>query len=402
MLERSRRRRIGGRWGWRRVIVNLAGLLYLLSLGLQLLWHLAGAQSSDVQGTCLQRPVPTRCVEEMEKYVGASLVVGLLTSWWNPKWDYKLREEGRLVGLSLFYRAQVILLALRFAAWMFAWTHRTHAVSLLTIAIWSGIALCTVKADTTPLVDWDYEQPDLVSPTQYVPPPRAFNIQNLAPTQRPQLSQWRPPTPPSNDDMDWAPTYTFNPIKTPRYQTHQPFQGTVPTVGKGKTAIGLPPGHFDNRVPLPPRQRQADIMAEPKFFPPDADTGLESIFGQVFSLNEPVATQIPAEPAVQRSNAPLVSAALLVLAVVLWSLSDILSLAIPNARLYILTLSLVPLIRATPNLDAIAIATLAEVTLLLAIALYPNQFTDKAAAGLLTVLAVQEGYAWMQPISGGP
>jgi Flp pilus assembly protein protease CpaA len=105
---------------------------------------------------------------------------------------------------------------------------------------------------------------------------------------------------------------------------------------------------------------------------------------------------------VQRSNAPLVSAALLVLAVVLWSLSDILSLAIPNARLYILTLSLVPLIRATPNLDAIAIATLAEVTLLLAIALYPNQFTDKAAAGLLTVLAVQEGFAWMQPISGGP
>jgi hypothetical protein len=399
MLERSRRRRVGSRWGWRRVVVNLAGMLYLLSLAVQLLWHLAGAQSTDVLGTCLQRPVPTTCVKGMEKYVGASLVVGLLTSWWNPKWDWKLREEGRLVGLSLFYRAQVILLSLRFAAWTFAWTHRTHAVSLLTIAIWSGIALCTVSVDTTPLVNWDYEQPDLVSPTQYVPPPRTFDIQNLAPTQRPQLEQWRPPTPPSNDDMDWQPSYTFNPVKIPRYRDHQPFQGTVPAVGK-KTAIGLPPGHFDNRAPLPQKQRKDNIMADPKFFPPDADTGLESIFGQVFSLNDPVERETI--PTVQRSSAPLVSAALLVLAVVLWSISDILSLAIPNARVYILTLSLIPALRAVPKLDILAIVTIAEVALLLTIAFHPNQFTDKAAAGLLTVLAVQEGYAWMEAIPGTP
>ena len=153
-----------------------------------------------------------------------------------------------------------------------------------TVCFWlgrrflSGMAMWTVRIDTTPLVNWDYEQPTLVTQTQYVPPPRqSFPIESLAPPMG-VPRQWKPPTPPSEDTMDWAPSYNFDQVKQPRYRNVEPspFHSTaLPAEAK---ATGLPVGHFDKRDRLPERKTRMGGMAEPKFFPPDVDTGLESIF----------------------------------------------------------------------------------------------------------------------------
>ena len=294
---------------------------------------------------------------------------------------------------------------------------------LIGIAVLSGVGLCTVGVDTTPLVNWDYEQPALVSKGQYIPPlqePRQnlFSINSLAPATRPNLQQWRPPTPPeSQDRMDWAPSYGFDRVKQPRYRNvgPSPFHSTA--LPKEAKAVGLPPGHFDKRDRLPQKRAADGVMAEPKFFPPDADTGLENIFGHVFSLGDPTtpATRksaslpdhgqqvrgmatIPSQESVS-SHASLVSAALLLLALVLWSISDVLAVAFPFIRLYILGCAVgVSTCRAAfKRIDALTLATAVEAVALTWIGFQQTSpFYDKLGAGLLSILAMQEVIAYTQ------
>jgi Ima1 N-terminal domain len=412
MLERSRARRISNRWGWRSLVVSCGGIAYFVSLAIQLVWHGLASQSMDTNGTCFQQPVPLASVKNVEQYMGLSLALALLSVWWNPKWQYKLKDEGRLVGLNAYYRLQLVALALRYGAWVLLSERpfpMTHSVFLVGIVVLSGRALWTVRVDSTPLVNWEYEQPALVTKTQYVPPQRrqeSFAIGNLAPATRPSLQQWRPPTPPSSEDqMDWAPSYNFDPLKQPRYRVGpSPFHSALPAVAG--QSIGLPPGHFDKRDRLPQTKTTESVMAEPKFFPPDADTGLESIFGQVFSLKDPALREAPVpvpQPAPARqaplSQAPLVSAALLLLALVLWSTSDVLAVAFPSIRLYVLGLAaMISLLRAVSRkMHMVAIATAVEVVALAWIGLQaPTPSYEKLGAGILSMLTLQEIVAYAQ------
>ena len=150
-------------------------------------------------------------------------------------------------------------------------------------------------------------------------------------------------------------------------------------------------------------------MAEPKFFPPDVDTGLENIFGQVFSLHDPTTTrrdgsvpvpvqqppdqQVQNERAAQSSSqASLVAAALLLLTLVLWSISDVLTVAFPSIRLYVLGAAmLVSGSRAAFRRDSLAIAACVEILALVWIGSQQvTPFYDKLGAGILSMLAMQE------------
>ena len=48
-----------------------------------------------------------------------ALKVGILSVWWNPKWQHKLAElEGRLVNLDTYYQAQICdIMGLRVDPW---------------------------------------------------------------------------------------------------------------------------------------------------------------------------------------------------------------------------------------------------------------------------------------------
>jgi len=363
VLEKSRARKIGSRWGWRSLVVNTAAAGYFSSLAVQLLWHAYGSQADAARSagtirpsTCLRRPpLPPECVASLEHWMPLSLGLGLLCVWWNPKWQHKLRNnEGRLVGLRKFYVVQLCLLTLRFLAWVImqdmalplrvqSILHSVFLVMITMVAGWSLLGI--VKVDTTPLVNWYQETAPLLSPNQFVPPPaplrslqspyqpsdglsHELTVQDLAGPTTPELRSWRPPTPPADDSdaMDWTPSQpSFQPqLKEIRHKSSAPtpFYGTLPAMpGKwtrvnntkpqstAKKAIGLPPGFFDRpREEMNFQARQLVTeqvpLAQPKFFPHgNADTGLENIFASVFSLQDQ-SVEVQAPPPPSNGGAP--------------------------------------------------------------------------------------------------
>ena len=340
VLEKSRQRRIASCWGWRSLLVNAAGLGYVVSLGVQVLWHFYGSQVTTNSSTeqlrpadCLrQHAFPSQCLDTSEPFVGLALVLGLLCVWWNPKWHHKLRNsEGRLVNLHEYYLTQFLLLGLRFSAWILlfhmpialrakAMLHACSAVALLVLAGWSVSSI--VKVRMAPPVNWHQDPAPLLASKQFIPPPstepletqrpqdRPFSVNSLAGPSRPTYRSWNPPTPPpdSAEAMDWTPSQpAFQPqSKNIRYTASEPspFHGTLPTLNakgihrnpnqaqSGRQAIGLPRGFFDktNAAALPSRQNAdaGEVMAQPTFFGHnrESDTGLESIFDTVFSIQD--------------------------------------------------------------------------------------------------------------------
>ena len=261
-----------------------------------------------------------------------SLVLGLICIWWNPKWHHKLvNREGRLVGLHEYYLAQFVLIGLRFSAWIAllqvplstrtkAMLHACSAVALSVFAMWSVLSIVSVKVP--PPVNWHQDPAPMLTGRPFVPSTeleikeqpgpqyQPFNVNGLAGPSRSTNPSWQPPTPPLNGDeaMDWTPsTPAFRP--QPRQTRYlalgpTPFHGTLPAVNaqgvhrnptqtqRGREAIGLPPGFFDKpaSTALPPRQFPAasESMAQPTFFGLNEglDTGLESIFDTVFSIQD--------------------------------------------------------------------------------------------------------------------
>ncbi|KAH0843195.1 hypothetical protein FOPE_07838 [Fonsecaea pedrosoi] len=340
VLEKSRQRRVASRWGWRSLLLSAAGLGHTVSLTLQVLWHLYGSQVVAGSSNRQLKPVECfsqmhcvrQCAEMMEPIVGLSLVLGLLCVWWNPKWQHKLsNNDQRLSGLNEYYLAQFLLLGLRFSAWIIlfhvplslrltAILHACFAVAITVLAGWSIFGITTVKSG--PQINWHDDPAPLLSSTQFSPPApfeqpepqqpsnEPFNIHNLGTPARPAYQAWNPPTPPPDnaEAMDWTPSQpTFQPeLKQIRYTATEPtpFHGKLPALNTqgilknqsqaqtGREAIGLPPGFFDKskKSLFPPRQTGtgSEAIAPPKFFGHErhADTGLESIFDTVFSLQD--------------------------------------------------------------------------------------------------------------------
>ena len=437
--------------------MNGAGIGYFASVAVQLGWHAmrltVKEDDSPVNSLvdCIpRRHLPAGCAEFVKDYIGWSMLAALVCVWWNPRWQHKIGGyEGRLVGLGKYYQLQLALLVIRFVAWMWLvdfppaqmyqeMLHSLFFVAIMVTTIW---AMVTVKVDKTPLVNWEYQQPELVSEKQFVPPSPmlrpAFNISALAPPTRPDLQPWHPPTPPlESDEMDWTPSQYFDPPKQPRFQNTgpSPFHGTLPALPgnarreETKQAIGLPPGHFDKRDRLPAKKEPASFMAEPKFFPRNNDTGLENIFGQVFSLGEPTSMPGPPSPGpkyvvappqvgeqpvqqAQPSKLPLLCAALLTITLALWSLAGILEVAVPRLKPYIVAAVLLLCIAKlfVTKVASMRVFLLVEVLVLAALGaqLFSSDHIlddvcNKVGLGILALLSLQEMYLYLQSTDHQP
>lgn len=359
LMQRSRQRRIAHHYGWRSLLVRAGGIGQLVSVTGYFCWSLSvilaglGLEKADLQFVAGGNPaqctkhllsghVSEFCVQEFSSLAGWSLMVGLLTIWWNPKWHHKLDgREGRLVGLTqYYYRLQGPALALRFIVWLSSqlldnrrllWI--AQVVSAPIILTLTALAAMAVKIDKTPIVSWQMDVPPLLpnesSRATMIPSSSLtsshyshastghgdFPVSSLAPAKVPdqQLDSFETPTVSEADAMEWEPSQTGSQNFHPTSYAHRfperinepnPFFGRLPppptnrlmsrnpqAVPPPKDSMGLAPGHFDkppNPVLASPTSQQPEF-APPTFFPAqdhDTDTGLESIFGKVFSLGE--------------------------------------------------------------------------------------------------------------------
>ena len=123
-------------WGWKSAAVAVGEVAWYLSLLGQFSWHLMNAlrASDDPDGlkdaeaspslsNCLlqdlQNPsIAPACAEVYSSAAGLALCLGLLSIWWNPRLKSKFKpRRGRIIGVSEYYKLQVIFLAIRSAAW---------------------------------------------------------------------------------------------------------------------------------------------------------------------------------------------------------------------------------------------------------------------------------------------
>lgn len=454
-LQKTRRKRLHRSLDWRPLVLAAAGVGYASSTAVQLVWHMLGAQGGSRPAyrnpvQCLVSwPAPTRCYQEATSILPLSIAVGFVCSWWNPQLAQKLNgSEGRLTGLARCYAIQGLLLVLRVVCWVlladFLVDDRLqtmlHATSFIVLTILTGAATFSVRLDTSPRVDWNYEPPRLVSDTQFIPPPvsqePSFPINDLGGPPQEHLRPWRPPQLESEDAMDWVPSHNLQPRQPkPKPLAPSPFYGKLPSLPGGlrrqepKPSIGLPPGFFDKRDPLPQMAASASGLAEPRFFPHTIDTGLENMFGQVFSLGDgPEPARFTAETTAQGRHAstsakaysspgaiesmptetsalPLFSAAVLLLLLGSWMVSEHLLIAIPDLRLYLLGVGALPpasrILKPTVMPTIVFLAeTIALVTLAAMVKTFDSNALLKIGASTFGFLIVQELFLFSQQGSG--
>lgn len=128
------------RRGWQynllSLILTLGKLMWWTSWVGQFLWHALNLVQSKRHlehrleiGTaqppydCFPRifslaPLPATCDDFFTSLAGWSLVLGLLSIWWNPMWVKKLQLiYGRAMNKMEYYELQVIFLLVRWALW---------------------------------------------------------------------------------------------------------------------------------------------------------------------------------------------------------------------------------------------------------------------------------------------
>ena len=365
LLDGSRRARVADRLGWRSLLVRLGGMVYVLSTVVDICWHIGGVGLERYSTAWLQFPLfeklsPTR-VWRSSVLIKPAFVASILTVWWNPKWQHKISGKfGRLRGLSRYYHVQAFLLVIRFVAWQVSEgeeplvsdryqqpVHCLATVAEIVLFLWS--MLVAISIDTAAFLNWQYDiatpafshglvlvearsrQAQLLSDQT----PSRFPISNLEQTHTSPKLLWQPPTlsddyDPDKMDIDYPET-RFRPRPRPvEIPTNQPspFYGTIPTVPirfpghlksqqeaqKPPRSLGLAPGLFDK---LPAKQLQQSrseskqIFRAPRLQTEDQrrDTGLEDIFGTVFSIEEetPLLRDIKmldAQPSIASSSIP--------------------------------------------------------------------------------------------------
>ena len=365
LMERSRRRRIAYRWGWRSLVVSAGGFAQLLSFITYTGWTCAVVSSGlqensmfDIQSNTVlscswtyarTRHVLIGCIRPFSDLAGLGLLFGLVSIWWNPQWQYKLQEnDGRLRGLTRYYRVQALGLLVRFGVWVVSHDFEVngprtlwalHVVTAPLLFLLMVILLTTVRVDKTPVVSWKMDVPPLTQTSNSVVSGQGdsshqlsenipsyasasagqsignhFQISDLAPKVPQRRAPEIPPSPSGSavDEMEWEPSqsHNFNPTTyADRYPQKvvqpSPFHGRLPpaptnffisrsaqAVPPPKDSIGLAPGHFDRPQGIPEEgqlQSAPDVFAQPTFNPAmknDTDTGLETIFGKFFQLGE--------------------------------------------------------------------------------------------------------------------
>ncbi len=123
---------------WSSPLVTLGGVGWFLSVAGQILWDglslfepmeesfgLRDAQDPASGSVCLQQVMRgsgsiSDCAELLHSAVGLALLLGVLSSWWNPVLQETLRRKGgRAVGTAEFYQIQGMLLIVRCVTWWY-------------------------------------------------------------------------------------------------------------------------------------------------------------------------------------------------------------------------------------------------------------------------------------------
>ncbi len=141
-----------GSWGWRDAVLLVGALAWWASLAGQILWNIMGAtvslEGSDglrAEGTagnirsCLdqflqQRATDKSCVSETATIARLSIFLGMVSIWWNNRLFEKVRGTGgRMVGLSEYYKLQIVMLVTRVVAW---WAvHNAGSINMSPVAL---------------------------------------------------------------------------------------------------------------------------------------------------------------------------------------------------------------------------------------------------------------------------
>ncbi|EGE85558.1 hypothetical protein BDBG_02573 [Blastomyces gilchristii SLH14081] len=369
MMEKSRHNRRVQGWSWRSMLVAAGAVCFWVSVAGQLAWNLMGAMAagktsqnleSDVSLSlvpfCFNRiwkrqPLFEECSSALTPFAGVALFLGMLSVWWNPKLRHKVEgKSGRLTGMGEYYKAQLIVLVVRFVAWACLQDPSITGLNpKLPPAIHGFMSILTIisvvvlrrviKIDTTPLVSWKDDIEPLVSQKpkedhstqlQLVSPPdsqtsslgsepglQRFPVNKLAPAASTAPDPYVPPSPQTDivddtDAMDWTPSQQSLQLNiTPKpilvRQSQLPSATRMPSLGSRNPsavqsilkALGQKPNPFRNAPVLKPKLSASQesratspletIMAPPKFFPPSDfanDTGLESLFDKTFSIRD--------------------------------------------------------------------------------------------------------------------
>ena len=160
MMDRTRGHGIQyGNASWISPLVTLGGVGWFLSQAGQFLWSglslleptegqhgLRDEQNYATDSACLQQVMRglgsvSDCTEVLYSAAGLALLLGILTSWWNPMLkETSKRRMVRAVGTAEFYQLQCMLFIIRCAIWWYLpgydlSTHQITAVHMFLLVL---------------------------------------------------------------------------------------------------------------------------------------------------------------------------------------------------------------------------------------------------------------------------
>lgn len=207
MMERTRGFGIQYRdRSWGSPLVALGGVGWFLSLVGQILWDglsllnsmeehhgLRYAQNFASGPVCLQQFMRGSgsvldCTESLYSAAGLALLLGFLSSWWNPMLHEALRRKGgRAVGTAAFYQLQGMLLIARCLTWWYlpgfeldAQKSKAAHLSLLVFAVVVSIRFADMAFKANVFTDYGHvfslHFDGLFGSSQFSRESRAFGI----------------------------------------------------------------------------------------------------------------------------------------------------------------------------------------------------------------------------------
>ncbi|KIW05300.1 uncharacterized protein PV09_03825 [Verruconis gallopava] len=303
------------KWGWRRLLILIGGVLWWASILGQVTWHLLGILPHATkqmrlrsiswygQWTCaanalMSQEIQLSCLEATKDSVWRAFYMGAASFWWNNALSTKLySRERRLRGLGSYLLVQFISLSVRAVVLLCfehtEWipksipTNAIHGTMIVFLVFTTLTSLRTVKLSAPQRPNLTDHHPVQVDPAATRPAYQqnstpissqttsfstSFPVSALskplesASVLTPPATQSFAETEYDGNEMDWTPTgpsqYTqFSPQPKLEYRRPEgpsPFRGTLPPAPK-------PPAHkIRNPKPFIPasQDRKNNFMKE--------------------------------------------------------------------------------------------------------------------------------------------
>lgn len=167
-MERSRDdSRYNSGWTWGYVLTSVGTLGWWASQIVLMMRSIQGSLTTNPEEglvedcspsttTCLKAiwatmEVTSRCAIKFDYAVGIALTVSLVTIWWNPVLQQRLRRRrGRIIGRKPFYTLQAILLGFRYASFSIVktfdlTTQVVRAINAFLMVIAASVCQCPLK-----------------------------------------------------------------------------------------------------------------------------------------------------------------------------------------------------------------------------------------------------------------